>query len=84
MANIVKIRGSVFAPYAWLEPIKDPTTGKIFEYTGDAREFTPHAVNTMRSRLEQEVIIDFYKKIDFHICKCLYCNCESHKSRWCY
>lgn len=62
MANIVKIRGSVFAPYAWLEPIKDPTTGKLFEYTGDAREFTPYAVNTMRSRLEQEVIIDFYKK----------------------
>lgn len=62
MANIVKIRASVFAPYAWLEPIKDPATEKIFEYTGDAREFTPNAVNTMRSRLEQEVIIDFYKK----------------------
>ncbi|MBC6975145.1 permease [Bacillus pseudomycoides] len=62
MANIVKIRGSVFAPYAWLEPIKDSATGRILEYTGDAREFTPYAVNTMRSRLEQEVIIDFYKK----------------------
>lgn len=62
MANIVKIRGSVFAPYAWLEPIKDPATKKIFEYAGDAREFTLNAVNTMRSRLEQEVIIDFYKK----------------------
>ncbi|MCZ0873857.1 DUF3238 domain-containing protein [Peribacillus sp. AS_2] len=59
---IVKIRGSVFAPYAWLEPIKDTATEKIFEYTGDAREFSPNAVNTMRSRLEQEVIIDFYKK----------------------
>ncbi|WP_243526846.1 DUF3238 domain-containing protein [Bacillus pseudomycoides] len=62
MANIVKIRGSVFAPYAWLEPIKDPTTGKLFEYTGDAREFTPYAVNTMRSRIEQEIVVDFYKK----------------------
>ncbi|MES5939315.1 MULTISPECIES: DUF3238 domain-containing protein [unclassified Bacillus cereus group] len=62
MANIVKIRGSVFAPYAWLEPIKDSVTGRILEYTGDAREFTLHAVNTMRSRLEQEVIIDFHKK----------------------
>jgi len=62
MANIVKIRGSVFAPYAWLEPIIDPATEKIFEYTGDAREFTPNAVNTTLSRLEQEVIIDFYKK----------------------
>ncbi len=62
MATIVKIRGSVFAPYAWLEPIKDSATGKILEYAGDSREFTPYAVNTMRSRLEQEVIIDFYKK----------------------
>ena len=35
---------------------------EIFEYAGDAREFTPYAVNTKRSRLEQEVIIDFYKK----------------------
>ena len=35
---------------------------RVFEYAGDAREFTPYAVNTMRSRLEQEVIIDFYKK----------------------
>ncbi len=67
MANIVKIRGSVFAPYAWLAPIKDSSTGRVFEYTGDAREFTPYAVNTMRSRLEQEVIIDFYKKKFFHM-----------------
>jgi hypothetical protein len=62
MANFVKIRGSVFAPYALLEPIKDPSTGRVFEYAGDAREFTPYAVNTKRSRLEQEVLIDFYKK----------------------
>lgn len=62
MANIIKIRGSVFAPYTWLEPIKESSTGKILEYAGDVREFTPFAVNTMRSRLEQEVIIDFYKK----------------------
>ena len=62
MANIVKIRGSVFAPYALLKPIHDPSTGNKFEYAGDAREFTPYAVNTMRSRLEQEVIVDFYKQ----------------------
>lgn len=62
MVNIVKIRGSVFAPYASLEPIKDPATGRVFEYAGDAREFTPQAVNTKRSRLEQEVNIDFYKR----------------------
>ncbi|GMR67641.1 DUF3238 domain-containing protein [Bacillus sp. MN7755] len=62
MVNIVKIRGSVFAPYASLEPIKDPATGRSFEYAGDAREFTPYAVNAKRSRLEQEVNIDFYKR----------------------
>jgi len=62
MPIIVKIRGSVFAPYAWLEPIKETATGRVLEYAGDAREFTPYAVNTMRSRLEQEVIIDFLKK----------------------
>lgn len=62
MVNIVKIRGGVFAPYASLEPIKDPATGRSFEYAGDAREFTPYAVNAKRSRLEQEVNIDFYKR----------------------
>ncbi|MEC5238801.1 DUF3238 domain-containing protein [Bacillus sp. FSL R9-9530] len=62
MVNIVKIRGSVFAPYALLKPIQDPETGRVFEYAGDAREFTPYAVNTKRSRLEQEVVVDFYKR----------------------
>ncbi|ASI76462.1 DUF3238 domain-containing protein [Bacillus pacificus] len=62
MVNIVKIRGSVFAPYALLKPIKDAATGRVFEYAGDARGFTPYAVNTKRSRLEQEVIVDFYKR----------------------
>ncbi len=45
-----------------LKPIKDAATGRVFEYAGDAREFTPYAVNTKRSRLEQEVIVDFYKR----------------------
>ena len=62
MVNIVKIRGSVFTPYVSLEPIKDPATGRLFEYARDAREFTPYAVNAKRSRLEQEVNIDFYKR----------------------
>ncbi|MEK4740896.1 MULTISPECIES: DUF3238 domain-containing protein [unclassified Bacillus (in: firmicutes)] len=62
MVNIIKIRGSVFAPYALLKPIQDPATGRVFEYAGDAREFTPYAVNTKRSRLEQEVVVDFYKR----------------------
>lgn len=47
MVNIVKIRGSVFAPYACLEPIKDSATGRILEYTGDAREFTPYETSIM-------------------------------------
>lgn len=29
MVNIVKIRGSVFAPYALLKPIKDAATGRV-------------------------------------------------------
>lgn len=67
MVNIVKVRGSVFAPYASLEPIKDPATGRSFEYAGDAREFTLYAANAKRSRLEQEVNIDFIKEKFSHM-----------------
>ena len=66
MVNIVKIRGSVFAPYASLEPIKDPATGRVFEYAGDDVSLH-HAVNTKRSRLEQEVNIDFIKEKFSHM-----------------
>ncbi|KQU16875.1 permease [Bacillus sp. Leaf13] len=62
MANIVKIRASVFIPMSWTEPKKDIQTGKVIQFEGDSREFTPYAVNTMRSRVEQEVVVDFYKK----------------------
>ncbi|CAM4417918.1 hypothetical protein BAMA_04155 [Bacillus manliponensis] len=62
MANIVKLRGSVFIPMSWTEPQKDMETGNIIQFEGDSREFTPYAVNTMRSRIEQEVIVDFDKK----------------------
>ncbi|MEH7356596.1 DUF3238 domain-containing protein [Neobacillus drentensis] len=62
MINIVKIRASVFIPMSWTEPRKDIQTGKVIQFEGDSREFTPYAVNTMRSRVEQEVIVDFYKK----------------------
>jgi hypothetical protein len=62
MVNIVKIRASVFIPMSWTEPRKDIQTGKVIEFEGDSREFTPYAVNTMRSRVEQEVVVDFYKK----------------------
>lgn len=62
MSNIVKIRASVFIPMSWTEPKKDIQTGKVIQFEGDSREFTPYAVNTMRSRVEQEVVVDFYKK----------------------
>ncbi|RKD25975.1 permease [Ammoniphilus oxalaticus] len=62
MANIVKIRASVFIPMSWTEPRKDPQTGNTIQFQGDSREFTPYAVNTMRSRVEQEIIVDFYKR----------------------
>ncbi|QHW31714.1 DUF3238 domain-containing protein [Paenibacillus rhizovicinus] len=63
MADLVKIRGSVFiGGLHWLPAMRDPETGIISEYAGDAREFTPHAVNTGRSRVEQEVVVDFVKR----------------------
>lgn len=62
MTNIVKIRASVFIPMSWTEPKKDIQTGNVIEFEGDSREFTPYAVNAMRSRIEQEVVVDFYKK----------------------
>src|SRR6516162_3649761 len=62
MTNIVKVRASVFIPMAWTEPKKDMQTGNVIQFEGDSREFTPYAVNAMRSRIEQEVVVDFYKK----------------------
>ncbi|NWK72679.1 DUF3238 domain-containing protein, partial [Bacillus paramycoides] len=49
MSHIVKIRGSVFIPMSWTEPMKDIQTGNVIQFEGDSREFTPYAVNTMRS-----------------------------------
>ncbi|MEH7515589.1 DUF3238 domain-containing protein [Gottfriedia acidiceleris] len=62
MTNIVKVRASVFIPMSWTEPKKDIQTGNIIQFEGDSREFTAFAVNAMRSRIEQEVIVDFHKK----------------------
>jgi len=62
MTNTVKIRASVFIPMSWTEAKKDVLTGNVIQFSGDSREFTPNAVNTMRSRVEQEVVVDFYKK----------------------
>ncbi|NOU88296.1 DUF3238 domain-containing protein [Paenibacillus sp. LMG 31460] len=61
MTNIVKVRASVFIPISWTEPKHDIQTGNIIQFEGDSREFTPYAVNAMRSRVEQEVVVDFYK-----------------------
>lgn len=67
MADIVKIRASIFIPMSWTaigwtETTKDKQIGNKIEFEGDSREFTPYTVNTMRSRIEQEVIVDFHKK----------------------
>lgn len=63
MADLVKIRAAVFiGGVHWLPPVQDPETGIISEYAGDAREFTPHAAHTGRSRAEQEVVVDFVKR----------------------
>ncbi|TVX93523.1 DUF3238 domain-containing protein [Paenibacillus agilis] len=59
---IIKIRASVFIPMSWTDPVKDMETGIVKQFEGDSREFTPYAVNTMRSRVEQEVTVDFYKR----------------------
>lgn len=63
MADIVKLRASVFiGGLRWLPPIHDPASGNQLEFAGDIRGFTPHAVNTGRSRIEQEVVVDFAKR----------------------
>lgn len=63
MAELIKIRGSVFiGGMLYLPPMQDPSTGMIYEFQADAREFTPHASNTGRCRVEQEVVIDFLKQ----------------------
>ncbi|MBM7568395.1 DUF3238 domain-containing protein [Paenibacillus sacheonensis] len=63
MADLVKIRAGVFiGGLHWLPAVRDPETGVTFEYAGDAREFTPHAVNTGRSQIEQEVVVDFARR----------------------
>ncbi|WP_088042072.1 DUF3238 domain-containing protein [Bacillus sp. EAC] len=70
MVEIIKIRSSVFIPEVlWMAPRIDPTSGIQFEFGADAREFSPHTVNTMRSRIEQEVIVDFVKRELFLHCQ---------------
>ncbi|MFB6284552.1 MAG: DUF3238 domain-containing protein [Halobacteria archaeon] len=59
MADIIKIRGAAFIPNPWIE-VEAGEEGKV-EFEGDGREFTPHAINTSRCRLEQEVVVDFIR-----------------------
>lgn len=56
MVDIVKLRAATFIPLTWLD---SPRRGEeTIQFQGDDRGFTPHAVNTGRSRVEQEVVID--------------------------
>jgi hypothetical protein len=59
MADIVKIRAAIFIPHAWL----DSPRSEQRSFRGDDREFTPHAVNTGRSRVEQEVVVDLDREL---------------------
>ncbi|MGG1638347.1 DUF3238 domain-containing protein [Paenibacillus sp. NRS-1760] len=59
MANIVKNRGSVFAPYAWLEPIKDPSTGR---WGADDVSFGDAHIEGLHDGFP---CYDFYKQTDF-------------------
>lgn len=61
MVDLVKIRAAIFIPCAWLD---SPRQGEEqLSFRGDDREFTPHAVNTGRSRVEQEVVIDLDREL---------------------
>lgn len=56
MAAIVKLRAATFIPLAWLDSPREGEENTQFR--GDDRGFTPHTVNTGRSRVEQEVVVD--------------------------
>ncbi|WP_227375079.1 DUF3238 domain-containing protein [Haladaptatus halobius] len=59
-ADIVKLRAATFIPSAWLSRADD--ADQTLEFRGDDREFTPHAVNTGRNRVEQEAVVDFARE----------------------
>lgn len=74
MAAIAKLRAATFIPLAWLD---SPREGEEnIQFRGDNREFTPHAVNTGRSRIEQEVAVDFE-----HECVLTYADTGRSKER---
>lgn len=57
MSAIVKLRAATFVPVTWLDSPRDGE--QHLQFRGDDRGFTPHAAHTGRSRVEQEVVIDF-------------------------
>lgn len=62
LVEIVKIRAATFIPDAWISRPREDESEPLVEFRGDDREFTPHAVNAERSRVEQEVVVDFARE----------------------
>ncbi|GAA0222821.1 DUF3238 domain-containing protein [Haladaptatus pallidirubidus] len=58
--ELVKLRAATFIPSAWIPNSRE--SEQIAQFRGDNREFTPHAVNTGRSRVEQEAVVDFSRE----------------------
>lgn len=59
---LVKLRTATFIPVAWLQSTR-ANDDKQIVFRGDNRECTPHTTNTGRSRVAQEVIVDFEREI---------------------
>jgi hypothetical protein len=60
-ASVVKVRAATFIPEAWIARPREEDE-PLVEFRGDDREFTPHAANTGRSRVEQEAVVDFARE----------------------
>lgn len=62
LADIVKIRAATFIPDTWIDGSRNTDVDATVEFRGDDREFTPHAADTGRSRIEQEAVVDFVRE----------------------
>jgi hypothetical protein len=60
MPALVKFRAATFIPLAWFDSPRE--SEEHLQFRGDDREFTPHTVNTGRSRVEQEVVVDLTRE----------------------
>lgn len=60
--DLVRIRAAVFIPDAWISRSRSDDGGPTVEYRGDDREFTRHAVDVGRSRVEQAAVVDFERE----------------------